>query len=182
MVPEVFMAPTSVFVSYGNDTKPLADELIRALRKEGIEVWTDVKVHPGEPWQLSFERVADRADSFLILVGPENRGTPHQEAEWRTVLAKVWGDTEKKLIPVIVGSSEPPAFLRSWNSVHVNPESEPKTWTHHVIDALESGPSPSIQSLTRKSRRERNERFVELTKAVESLERSPYEIGGKGVI
>ena len=40
---------TNVFISYASDTKPLAEELTRALESQGIEPWVDFKdLQPGQ--------------------------------------------------------------------------------------------------------------------------------------
>lgn len=40
---------TNVFISYASDTKPLAEELARALESQGIEPWVDFKdLQPGQ--------------------------------------------------------------------------------------------------------------------------------------
>ncbi len=39
---------SNVFLSYAADTKPLAEEIARVLRNQGIQTWADFKdLHPG---------------------------------------------------------------------------------------------------------------------------------------
>ena len=48
---------SSVFISYAADTKPLAEELTRALENQGIEAWVDFKnLRPGQRWKDELER------------------------------------------------------------------------------------------------------------------------------
>ena len=49
------------------------------------------------------ERAVDAAHWLLILVGSGNRSTAWQEAEWSTALAASWADSDKRLLPVVIG-------------------------------------------------------------------------------
>ena len=133
------MAVPNVFVSYASDTRPLAEQLTQALNNEGIQSWVDFKnLQPGQQFQRELDRAIEQAECFLILVGPKSRATPWQDAEWRAVLTKAWTDSGKRVLPVVVGSSQSPPFLRNWVSLNVDPSAEPETWTRRVVDALES--------------------------------------------
>jgi hypothetical protein len=168
------MAAPSVFLSYAHDTKPLAEELTHALQNKGIQTWVDFQdLRPGQQWRLELERAIEHAQSFLILVGPKSQGTPWQEAEWRAVLTKAWTDSGKRVLPVVVGSSESPPFLRNWVSLKVDPAGEPRTWTRRVVEAVESVHAPTAHRLTAKSRREREKRLNEIGEAVKALDCRP---------
>src|SRR6266699_183785 len=53
---------TNVFISYASDTKPLAEELTRALESQGIEPWVDFKdLQPGHRWREELEQAIDAA-------------------------------------------------------------------------------------------------------------------------
>jgi len=53
---------TNIFISYASDTKPLAEELTRALESQGIEPWVDFKdLQPGQRWREELERAIDAA-------------------------------------------------------------------------------------------------------------------------
>jgi TIR domain len=161
---------SSVFISYAADTKPLAEELTRALESQGIDAWVDFKdLRPGQRWKDELERAIGAAQWVLILLGPGNRATAWQEAEWSTALARTWADTEKRLLPVVFGHTEPPAFLRNWVSLRVDPAKEPSTWTRHVLDALRSVRNDAVHSVGVQNRRERQERLDEISKVAEEL-------------
>jgi TIR domain len=129
-----------VFVSYSTDTKPLAEELTKALEREGIDAWVDFKdLKPGQQWQRELEHAVNTAKWFVIVVAPESHATRWQEAEWSAALARAWGDADKRLLPVVVGGSEPPPFLRGWVPLTVDPTAEPSTWTGRVLDAMNAG-------------------------------------------
>lgn len=164
---------TDVFVSYGTDTKPLAEELTQALERQGIHVWADFKdLRPGQRWREEIENAADKANSFVILVGPRSASTPRLEAEWKAALGSVWSDSEKTLIPVILGGAEPPPFLRNWVQLHIDPSAESGPWTSRVIDALAGRGGWSAHVRPPEAQRERAQRLDELSEAVDELERA----------
>jgi hypothetical protein len=170
------MAAPSVFVSYAADTKPLAEQLMQALENKGIEAWVDFKdLQPGRQIQQELEHAIDKAQCYLILVGPKSRASAWQDAEWRAMLAKAWTNSDKRVLPVVVGSSESPPFLRNWVSLRVDPADEPQTWTHRVVNALESLNSMTARGLDAKSKRQRIKRFFQMGAAIEGLEDRPSD-------
>lgn len=159
----------SVFISYASDTKPLAEELTKALESQGIEPWVDFKdLHPGQRWREELERAVEEAHWLLILVGSESRATRWQEAEWSAALARTWVDREKQLLPIVFGKDDPPPFLRNWVALRVNPDTEASTWTRKVIDVLRNLRNETTHAGP-KSREERQKRLEEIRKAVEAL-------------
>src|ERR1035438_9311078 len=160
---------SDVFISYATDTKPLAEQLTQALQTQGFHAWADFNLRPGQVWQDEIERALEDARSFLILVSPTSRAGSWQEVEWRAALAKVWSDSDKRLIPVLVGGTEPPPFLRNWVSLIVDPAAEPANWTRHVVDALLSAPNELVHAPSAGSWRERQRRFDEISRMAEEL-------------
>ena len=169
-------ADTRVFISYASDTKPLAEELMHALESHGVEAWVDFKnLRPGQRWREELERAIDSAQWVVILVSSESRATPWQEAEWSAVLAGTWADTEKNLLPVVFGKSEPPPFLRNWVSLRVDPETDAPTWTGSVLDTLRRVRNEAVHGAGPQNRAERRQRLDELRKAAESLRQAQPE-------
>jgi hypothetical protein len=161
---------SGVFISYAADTKPLAEQLTQALQTQGFHAWADFKdLRPGQVWQDEIERALEDARSFLILVSPTSRAGSWQEVEWRAALAKVWTDSDKRLIPVLVGGTEPPPFLRNWVSLIVDPAAEPANWTRHVVNALLSAPNERVPASIDRNRRERERRLDEMSRTAEEL-------------
>jgi hypothetical protein len=160
----------NIFISYASDTKPLAEELTKALESQGIEPWVDFKdLQPGQRSREELERAIAAAQCFVILVGSKSRATPWQEAEWSAALASSWAHSEKKLLPVVFGEGEPPPFLRNWVSLRIDPQREALTWTRHVLGALRNPRNEAAPGLAPQNREERNERFDEVRKAAEEL-------------
>ena len=161
---------SDVFISYAADTKLLAEQLTQALQTQGFHVWSDFKdLRPGQVWQDEIERALESARSFVIIVGPTSWASSWQEYEWRAALVKVWSDSDKRMIPVVVGGTEPPPFLRNWVSLIVDPAAEPANWTRHVVDALLSAPNELVHAPSAGSWRERQRRFDEISRMAEEL-------------
>jgi hypothetical protein len=168
---------SDVFISYATDTKSLAEQLTHVLQMQGFHAWADFKdLRPGQQWQHEVERALERARSFLIVVSAKSRASSWQEAEWRAVLAKVWSDSDKRLIPVVVGGSAPPPFLRNWVSLMVDPAAEPSSWTRHVVDALRSARNEAAHAPNAENRRERQQRLDEITRTAEELGKTEQDL------
>jgi hypothetical protein len=98
--------PPDVFLSHGPDTRPLAEQLVKALDEGGLRSWASFKdLRPGQRFTDELERAATGASSFLILVDPEGKPSSWQDAEWRAAFSAVWMDEHKRLIPLIVGNA-----------------------------------------------------------------------------
>jgi len=169
---DIMASGANVFISYASDTKPLAEELTKALESQGMEPWVDFKdLHPGQRWREELEHALDAAEWYVILVRPGSRATQWQEAEWAAALAHTWTDSKKKLLPVVLGANDPPPFLRIWVSLRIDPEVEASTWTRDVLDALRNLRNEVARGMDPRSREQRQRRFDELTKAAEELRR-----------
>lgn len=159
-----------VFISYASDTKPFAEELSRALESQGIGSWVDFKdLRPGQRWKDELERAVSAAQSFVILLGPDSRAASWQEFEWGKALAQTWTDSEKRLLPVIFGQSNPPAFLQSWVWLTIDPAQDSSTWTKHVIDVLRNIRNASVHASDPRDRAELRKRLEDVGRAVAKL-------------
>lgn len=177
-VHRVMATESDVFISYATDTKPLAEQLTQALQTQGFHAWADFKdLRPGQRWQQELERALETARSFLIVVTPTSRASSWQEAEWRGALAKVWSDSDKRLIPIVVGGTAPPALFRTWVSLTVDPAAEPSDWTRHVVNALRLTRNQVAHPPSSEDRRERQQRLDEISRAAEELGKSEPEHG-----
>lgn len=163
-----------VFISYASDTKPLAEQLAETLRDEGIDTWADFKdLKPGQLIRDEVEGALNRADSFVIIVGPHSTASRWAELEWQLALRKAWSDPGKRLIPVVVGENEPPPFLRDWVALRVNP-SDSSEWTSQVLQLLRAAPTRVQHGFSSVELETRHKRLGEIALAAEELRK--YEI------
>ena len=162
-------ANANVFISYASDTRPLAEELTRDLESQGIEPWVDFKdLHPGQRVSEELQRAIDQAAWFVVLVGSESRTTRWLEAEWSAALARTWESEDKRLLPIVFGNGQLPAFLRNWVALRVNPDTEASTWTRKVLDVLRSVRSANTHDASKGSK-EFQRRLEEFNYAAEAL-------------
>jgi len=111
-----------VFISYSADAKKLAERLAGSLQKEGVATWSDFEnVSPGERLYDQLQQALDQAKFYLIVVGPRNVMRDWQDQEWQGALERTWTDPDKRIIPVLVGHAEAPAFLRNWAPFRIEP-------------------------------------------------------------
>jgi hypothetical protein len=160
-----------VFISYAADTKPLAEELTLALQREGIHTWADFKdLKPGQLWKDEIEHALEDAQAVVILVSPDSQSSRWVEVEWRLALTKAWADPNKTLIPVVVGGSETPPFLRDWVSLRIDPSAEPH-WTADILRALRSAQNRVVHGSGSRERQERHARLDQIARATEEVRR-----------
>jgi len=111
-----------VFISYSADAKKLAERLANSLQEEGVATWSDFEnVTPGERFYDQLQQALDEAKFYLIVVGPRNIMRDWQDQEWQGALERTWTDSDKRIIPVLVGDAEAPAFLRNWAPFRLQP-------------------------------------------------------------
>jgi hypothetical protein len=111
-----------VFISYSADAKKLAERLAGSLQEEGVATWSDFEnVSPGERLYDQLQLALDQAKFYLIVVGPRNVMRDWQDQEWQGALERTWTDPDKRIIPILVGHAEAPAFLRNWAPFRIEP-------------------------------------------------------------
>jgi len=111
-----------VFISYSADAKKLAERLAGSLQTEGVATWSDFEnISPGERWYDQIQRALDQAKLYVIVVGSRNIMRDWQDREWQGALERTWADPDKRIIPVLVGHADAPAFLRNWASFRIEP-------------------------------------------------------------
>ena len=163
---------SNVFLSYAADTKPLAEEIARVLRNQGIQTWADFKdLHPDSLCRDEVEQALQRAQSFIILVGPSDRTTRWQQWEWRSALEQVWTDSAKSLIPIVVGEGELPPFLRRWAALRIDPEDRSFKWADHLVGVLRTSGNNTRLGLTAKDKQVLRDRLDEIALAAVELEK-----------
>jgi hypothetical protein len=111
-----------VFISYSADAKKLAGRLAGSLQEEGVATWSDFEnIRPGERWYDQLQQALDQAKFYVIVVGSRKIMRDWQDREWQGALERTWADPDKRIIPVLVGQAEAPAFLRNWASFRIEP-------------------------------------------------------------
>lgn len=137
-----------VFISYSADAKSWAEKLYRSLRQEGLEPWMDVHdLKAGERWFDQVERALDEAGSYVFVVGEQSPSGEPQDREWRAALERSWADPEKRIVPVLVGREDAPAFLSEWVPFRLEPGPKAAGSIRRLIDLLKTpGPGRKLAS------------------------------------
>lgn len=133
-----------VFISYSTDAKKLAERLAGSLQKEGVATWSDFEyIGPVEGRHDQVQQALDQAKFYLIVVGARNIMQDRQDREWQGALERTWTDPEKRIIPVLVGHAEPPAFLRNWTLLRIEPGRHESESAKKLAEMIKAYPSPA---------------------------------------
>jgi len=91
----------NVFISHSNHDNVLAQKIARVLQEQGLEVWDERSILPGDNWAGKIAEALDKSEAMVVLL------TPH-------AIASEWGPPRhryalgeeryrKRLVPVVVG-------------------------------------------------------------------------------
>src|SRR5262245_57253784 len=113
-----------VFVSHSRQNGSAALKLCDQLRARGIDTWLDLRqLDSGADWNPRVAQATRRVDGFLFLIGP---GEPDrfQRFEWHTITElEYYLEPNKPLVPVLIGETQLPGFLRTRRALRVDPSS-----------------------------------------------------------
>lgn len=130
-----------VFISYSADAKKLAERLAGSLQEEGVATWSDFEnVSPGERLYDRLQQALDQAKFYVIGVGSRNIMRDWQDQEWQGALERTWTDPDKRIIPVLVGDVEAPAFLRNWAPFRLQPGSGESASVKKLAEIIKNYP------------------------------------------
>jgi hypothetical protein len=90
-----------VFLSYSRADRALADQVIRGLRRVGVEVWWDQDM-PGVDWQEELERELNSMVAVVVLWTPHSVSSKYVRDEARL------GLHSEKLVNALAGVASPP--------------------------------------------------------------------------
>lgn len=143
-----------VFISYARHAEPFVRLLTDELEGRGVHTGRTADLAPGDNWRQTIEQSIRDAGSVLLLVDSTHPYSRLQDFEWRSALDQSWSDTDKRLVPVMIGDGEVPPFLRTHHVVRIHPDSHPREAVTHVIEALNApqekpGASPIPERLER---------------------------------
>jgi formylglycine-generating enzyme required for sulfatase activity len=93
---------TDVFLSYSREDRARAKVLVEALRQEGLSVWWDPKILPGESWRAMIRRALRNAKSVVVLWSSVS-----VESAWVLEEAEIAKQREI-LFPVLIDNVTPP--------------------------------------------------------------------------
>lgn len=118
-----------VFISHAHQDSALARKIADALQKDGLDVWDDRYIMPGDNWAEKVSQALDESKAMVVLVTPEALQSEWVRREIEYALGKK--DYNNRLIPVLVGPRESipqekiPWILRRLKAIELpNPEEQ----------------------------------------------------------
>ncbi|HEX2209557.1 MAG TPA: toll/interleukin-1 receptor domain-containing protein [Longimicrobium sp.] len=96
---------SGVFVSYSHADAEWLERLqkhLRPLQREGVEVWDDTRLRPGEPWREKIREALAAAKVAILLVSPDFLDSEFIAADELPPLLKAAEEDGATILPVIV--------------------------------------------------------------------------------
>jgi hypothetical protein len=128
-----------VFISYSSQDRVPAERLVEKLKAEGLDVWTDREIPPGQDWQSAIEKALDEASVLLLVLSDKGLGSQWQQVELGMALRSE-GRSRKTVIPVLFSGTDRtslPSFLRNRLTVNIDPDDEDRA-VESIAHAIEA--------------------------------------------
>lgn len=93
-----------VFISHAQQDDALARKIADALQKDGLDVWDNRYLMPGDNWAEKVSRALNESNAMVVLVTPEALQSEWVRREVEYALGKK--EYNQRLIPVLVGPRE----------------------------------------------------------------------------
>lgn len=109
---------TSVFISYARQDGALAEQVEDALKRAGVETWSDRDLTVGSPWSRDIMTALEEAAAVVVLVTPASLESDWVQHEWSAAIEK-----SKRVIPAVAGGAtfaDLPAHLGARQGVDLN--------------------------------------------------------------
>jgi hypothetical protein len=90
-----------VFISHSNQGNLLARKIARVLQEEGLEVWDEQNVLPGDNWAGKVAEALDESQAMVVLLTPHALASEWVRREIEYALGKE--NYTKRVVPVVVG-------------------------------------------------------------------------------
>jgi TIR domain-containing protein len=168
-----------VFISYPRQATKDAATLAGALRDKGVTAWTasDSLATGDTDWKSEIYQALDSANAVVFLVLPQTTPSAWMQEEYMKALESYWSGKTRLLVPLLVGTAEPPSFLRDWQSVSIRKESDWTRAANQIKEWLHS-PADHRNEPSKQSKQERDQRLSLITKALTTLRETAAEMNG----
>lgn len=127
----------SVFLSYAQQDKAMAQLLTLRLQDAGVDVWLDANIEPGERWQDAVERKLHTSDYFIVLVSSAALDSRHFHTEvLKQGFIRELSDRSITVIPILLDDVELPDAIR--HIQHIDFRTDPRAAVEDLVSRLES--------------------------------------------
>lgn len=96
----------SVFLSYAREDQEYARRLAEFLRTQGLTIWLDDEIAPGEFWSSVIDKQLARSSAIIVIMSPASG-----RSDWVLREFEVAADSGVPVFPLLLGE-EPSPFLR----------------------------------------------------------------------
>ncbi len=93
-----------VFISHSQEDEVLARRIADVLKKEGLDVWDDREIFPGDNWAEKVATALNESNAMVVLLTADALKSRWVQHDISFALGEM--RYKKRLIPVIVGSPE----------------------------------------------------------------------------
>lgn len=93
-----------VFISHAASDQAVAQDIAKRLRSEGLDVWEDDDIVPGDNWARKIGDALAAADVLVVLVSPDSVKSPSVRREIDYALGSK--RLQNRLLPVLVRSTD----------------------------------------------------------------------------
>jgi len=93
-----------VFISHSQEDEVLARRIADVLKKEGLDVWDDREIFPGDNWAEKVATALNESNAMVVLLTADALKSRWVQHDISFALSEI--RYKKRLIPVIVGSPE----------------------------------------------------------------------------
>lgn len=93
-----------VFISHSSKDEALARRIADVLKKEGLEVWDDREIFPGDNWAAKVAKALDESNAMVVLLTANGIASRSVRQDVSYALGEK--RFKQRLIPVVVGSAE----------------------------------------------------------------------------
>jgi hypothetical protein len=97
----------NAFLSHNSKDKPAVEQIARALKNKGLNVWLDKwELVPGRPWMEALEEGLAGSESVIVFIGEAGFGKWENEEARLAITARV-SDSPRRVIPVLLPGGTP---------------------------------------------------------------------------
>jgi hypothetical protein len=138
-----------VFVSYSPRDKAFAREIQNHLAVEGIKVWRDDRVMPGDNWALAVGAALERSNAMVVLLSPDAMSCDMVRRDIEYALTQI--RFRFRLISVLLRPTRHiPWILRQLTFIESRPS--PKGALDQIVKALRAPRKSARQAYQRQAR------------------------------
>src|SRR5437899_649954 len=112
----------AIYISHSRQNSGAAFKLAEALERRQVKTWLDVReFDSGVDWKQQVAKAIHEADGFVFLIGPPGSDDQFQKFDWQCVAEEEYYlDSNKVLIPVVIGGATLPGFLSVRKAISVD--------------------------------------------------------------